>query len=47
MARAIDVEKENLHYDDRLGLEAADDTAHQISHGNPIPTKPIPLCYLG
>ncbi|KAM0953455.1 putative amino acid transporter, transmembrane domain-containing protein [Dioscorea sansibarensis] len=32
MARAIDVEKENLHYDDRLGLEAADDTAHQISH---------------
>lgn len=43
MARATDVEKENLQYDDGLGLEVDDDTAHQISHGNPIPAKPIAL----
>lgn len=44
MASSIDVDKENFqHHEERLGLESADDTAHQISHGNPIPAKPIAL----
>ncbi|KAM0948347.1 putative amino acid transporter, transmembrane domain-containing protein [Dioscorea sansibarensis] len=32
MASAIDVDKENFRHEERLGLEVAEDTAHQISH---------------